>query len=417
MATRIRQHLIIFGLIHAFLFLLVYSLFSYRYGAGVLERYVALQIINGEVPYIDFANEYPPLALLSFLLPALVGRTLIVYTQVFAVEMLLLDLLAMALIAALASRFKLPVSKTLTMYTLFIAAMGPITVSRYDLLPAALVLAALYTFINGKNKSSWALLALGFTAKLYPIIIAPLFALYYLRRRQYRQLAAGCVTFLGVTVILILPWLVLDAGSLLSFLKYHAERGLHSESTYGSALLVAQLLNLTHVQAGLTFGSWNLMSPLADGLAAVSFYITAALLLFIYAWYGHWLWHQSNRVVKAGVPGNEAARLLLIYSTLIILAFLLTNKVLSPQYLVWLCPLLPLVIGERDYWVWALFALVGVITQFIYPYHYIDFELVKPYAVILLFARNLLVVALLVLLIFLHKLIPVLEKLAQSKPA
>lgn len=415
MFTRLRQPLVIFGLVHAILFLLVFSLLSDNYGAGLLERFFALKILDGQVPYIDFATEYPPLALLSFLLPALVWRTPLAYTRVFAVEMLVLDLLALALIAVLANRLKLPVSKTLTMYTLFVAAMGPIMVSRYDLLPAVLVLAALYTCITGKNKSAWALLALGFAAKLYPIIIAPFFALYCLRRRQYARLIAGSATFLGVTLILILPWLVLDARSLLSFLSYHAERGLHSESTYGSILLVGQLLNLTRVQAGLTFGSWNLMSPLTDKLATVSIYITAALLLIIYAGYGRWLWRQPNRVVEVGALGNESAWILLGYSSLAILAFLLANKVFSPQYLIWLCPLLPLVIAERHYWLWVLFALSGVVTQFIYPYHYIEFEMGQPYVVVLLFGRNLLLIILTVLTIFLLGIVPAPGKLAEAK--
>ena len=336
-----RRPLFIFGLIHTFIFLLIFTPLGANYGAGVIEHFFALRILDRLVPYIDFATEYPPLALLSFLLPALVFRTPLAYTRAFALEMLLLDLLALALIAALTIRLKRSVWHTLVLYTLFVVAVGPIMISRYDLLPAVLVLAALYAFVSGNHKSAWALLALGIAAKLYPIIIVPFFALYYLRQRQYPRLISGSVTLLVVLLVISLPWLVLDARSLLSFLHYHAERGLHSESTYGSILLVGQLLNLTQVPASMTFGSWNLVSPLADKLASASLYIAAALLFIMYILYGRSLWRQQI-TLQTKILDRDPTLLMCHYSVVAILVFILSNKVFSPQYLIWLCPLLPL---------------------------------------------------------------------------
>jgi len=77
--------------------------------------------------------------------------------------------------------------------------------------------------------------------------------------------------------------------------------------------------------------------------------------------------------------------------------------------------LLPLVIAERHYWLWVLFALSGVVTQFIYPYHYIEFEMGQPYVVVLLFGRNLLLIILTVLTIFLLGIVPAPGKLAEAK--
>ena len=79
---------------------------------------------------------------------------------------------------------------------------------------------------------------------------------------------------------------------------------------------------------------------------------------------------------------------------------LLTSKVLSPQFLIWLCPLIPLVKGRWRYFTLVLFLVIGGITQYIYPHNYIDFELAtlgselgKPYLVVMLALRNLLLMA------------------------
>jgi uncharacterized membrane protein len=146
-------------------------------GSGEFERQIALKILDGQVPYRDFVNEYPSLALFTFLLPALFFRAPLAYHLAFAAELLLFDLLAMALIAFVAACFKISLRRSLTVYTFVIVAVGPLITMRYDLLPAVLVLAALTSFMIGRTKTAWAVLALGVTAKLYPVIIAPLFVI------------------------------------------------------------------------------------------------------------------------------------------------------------------------------------------------------------------------------------------------
>ncbi len=136
-----RRSLVIFGVMHLFVFCLFIVVAQFFYPAtGELERYVSLEILNGHVPYRDFAFEYPPLALLSFLVPGLISRTPLGYNLAFAAEMLLFDAIAIGLMASLATRLKISVSNSLVVYTLLILAIGPLAISRYDLLPAMLVL-------------------------------------------------------------------------------------------------------------------------------------------------------------------------------------------------------------------------------------------------------------------------------------
>jgi hypothetical protein len=91
------------------------------------------------------------------------------------------------------------------------------------------------------------------------------------------------------------------------------------------------------------------------------------------------------------MSGSDVADLIR-FSSLAIIVFMLANKVFSAQYLAWLCPLLPLIIGEQRYKVATLFVVAGVLTQYIYPYDYNSFELGEALPVFVLFVRNILLI-------------------------
>jgi uncharacterized membrane protein len=396
-----KRNIIIFVSIHIFIFLVVLPLLAYFFmkGTGGWEAYIARMMLEGHIPYHPFVSgfEYPPLALLSFLLPGLITTSMPAYAWLFATEMMIFDLLALLMLADLASTFKTSVRNTLAVYTLIILATGPILIARYDLLPAMLVLAAVWAFIKGKNKLAWAAAALGFAAKLYPLIIIPFFFIYQLKNRQYSRLIKGGAVFLITLVVLFLPWAVIDANGFWHSFTYHFERGLHAESTYGTALLSGQVLGLTTVEGALTYGSWNLSSPLADNLAKISFPVSAGFLLIVYGIFT-WRLRKDSEGEPTASLSEPSAMMLLNYTALAVAVFLLTNKVFSAQYLAWLCPLLPLVAGGREYSVPALFMAAAVLTQYVYPYNYIDFELVKAVPVFVLTFRNLLLVFMAILI-------------------
>jgi uncharacterized membrane protein len=389
-----KKTLLVFAAVQIFIFLVLFPVLAQFYypATGALELWLAERMLDGQIPYHDFSSEYPPLALLSFLLPGLIFDNTITYSWGFAFEFLLFDLLILLMLYDLASFFNIQPRTMLAVYTLIIIATGPILVCRYDLLPAMLVLGALWAFIKGKNKLAWAAIAMGFAAKLYPVIIIPFFMIYQLRHGQFKRLVEGGAVFLGVTALFILPWVVIDAPGYLESWTYHLERGLHSESTYGTALLAGQVLGITSMEGILNYGSWNLISPLADSLAKVSFYISAVSLIAVY---GLFAWNSRRDVNESGEKAlsRPAAITLIQYTTLAVIVFMVTNKVFSAQYMVWLCPLLPLVIGEKRYLVAGLFLVAAVFTQYVYPYDYGGFERGQALPVFALFFRNLLLIA------------------------
>ncbi len=394
-----RAPLIPFILLRALIFLVFFFLArQFYFDPGALELDFARHILEGKLPYRDFASEYPPLALISFLLPALICPTNPAYIIAFALEMLVFDLATLGLIASLAPRLKFSVEYLLGVYTVLIIAVGPIVILRYDLLPATLTLAALTSFIDGGNLTAWLLTAFGASAKLYPVIIAPLMALNLFHRREIGKLIKGGIAFILTFLIINLPFYLLSPENFLDIFTYHAKRGLHAESSYASVLLIGRILGLNRVTGRFNFGSWNLASPLADRLADLSFYISASLLLTVYAIYFWKLGRKPEPPKEKPEMTPAGTELFLRYGTLAVAIFLTTGKVLSPQYLIWLLPLLPVARGRCHTAQWLIFAAAGFTTQFIFPYNYINFETFNPPYVLVMAIRNALLIVLAVML-------------------
>jgi hypothetical protein len=199
---------------------------------------------------------------------------------------------------------------------------------------------------------------------------------------------------LVIAGVIAIPWLIIDSHSFFYFIRYQAERGLQSESSYASVLLVGQILGLTSVKGAFSFGSWNLSSPLADNLSEISSFITAGLLIVSYIIFGFNQWYQKNPKVKNQSSKENQMDFLIRYSLIVILILILTNKVFSPQYLIWVCPLLLLLKTRQRYLIWTIFMVIAVLTQWVFPYHYQEYELVKAGPVLIEAARNVMVVLL-----------------------
>jgi uncharacterized membrane protein len=381
-----RCQLVFFSLAHVIILpLLFYTVYKTPYSSlGIYFDY-ASRVMCGNIPYQDFIMEYPPFAMFFFILPRLFNTSFDVYTVIFQAGIFLFDLLGLFLIYRIAQRTGKAPWKMLTVYTIAILAIGPIIFKQYDIFPAIMVLLSLYCFWIGQHKTSWVILALATMTKIYPVVIAPIFLLYYVRNHHYQRIWQGILVFIATSMVVVLPFIAADPGGLLSFMDYHTERGMQLESTYSSFTLIAGKLGWISTQLGFSAGSWNITGPLADTLSTLS---TVTLLFFLLMSY----WFIYSRIQ----PGNSRILDLGTYSLLAIAVFLISNKVLSPQYLIWLIPLIPLMCGMR-YTIWVVFAVIGALTYYIFPLHYVELIYLETWPIAILLVRNILLILLTVL--------------------
>jgi len=379
--------LAIFSLATVLIFVWLFNtIYTTPYSAtGIYYKY-ASQLINGLVPYRDFSFEYPPFALFFFALPRLLTSNYDTFALYYHYEVLVFVLIGLLVVYSIARRLGKAPWKLMIIYILGILAIGPIIAQQYDIFPAVLAVLAVYFFWLGKHKTSWVLLALGALTKIFPIILAPVFLLYYLRNRQYRYLWSGILVFVAICLVVVVPVFFYGMGAIRELISYHAQRGLQIESSYSSFFLVADKLGMISVIPVFNFGSWNLDSPLANALATLSTYFLVVLLLIAYGFI-------YNRMK----PGKSQFSRLGAYSILVITIVLVSSKVLSPQYLIWLIPFLPLLSGKWRYPMIIVFIVVGILTYYIFPHNYLGLINLRLIVVAALFFRNLLLILLAIL--------------------
>jgi hypothetical protein len=103
--------------------------------------------------------------------------------------------------------------------------------------------------------------------------------------------------------------------------------------------------------------------------------------------------------------GQATNERLLRYSAAAVCAFVAFGKVLSPQFLLWLIPLVPLVRGRRGLGATGLLTAALVLTQVWFPRRYWDYVYAFRGADAVL-ARNLALVALLAVLVWPDRVAP-----------
>jgi hypothetical protein len=97
--------------------------------------------------------------------------------------------------------------------------------------------------------------------------------------------------------------------------------------------------------------------------------------------------------------GPATKERLIRYSATCVAAFIAFGKVLSPQFLIWLLPLVPLVRGRRGLVASGILAVALVLTQLWFPYRYWRLALQQDeIASWLVLARDLVLVALVAVL-------------------
>jgi hypothetical protein len=346
-------------------------------------------IAAGEVPYRDFRVEYPPAALPIFAAPA-IGHTTSSfesYQQLF--ESLMYAAAALALVALAFALRCLRAGFAQTVGVLAFAGLAPlmlgsVVLSRFDLWPAAICAGAVAALVCGRPRVGLGLLGLGVATKLWPGVVAPFAFVYVWRRQGRRQALAAGGWFAGVLAAWVLPFLIVSPSGLWHSVSGQLTRPLQIESLGSSFLLVAHQLGLD-ITMRSSHGSQNLDGTAPDVIGVVQTGIQLALLVALLL---------AFLRLRRPLPDD-----LVRYAAAAVVAFVALGKVLSPQFLIWLVPLVLLVRGRRGLVATLLLGCAAVLTQIWFPYRYWDLALAfDPLSSWLVFVRDLVLVGLLAVL-------------------
>jgi hypothetical protein len=334
----------------------------------------------GQVPYRDFAVEYPPGALPVFLAPALADSD---FRVVFEWLMALCGCGVVVAVALAGRRLGFGFG-TLAFVALSPLAIGSVILTRFDLWPAMLASFALAALVHDRYRLGHGLLGAAIAAKLYPVVLLPLTVAYVWRRRGRREGIVCAALAIGVPLLAYLPFAVLAPEGVLRSVGRQLSRPLQIESLGSAVALAAHDLFGSSVEVGSSHGSQNLVGTFPDVLAVALSIAQVGVLA--------WLWLRFARSRELPSPLELA-----VNAAAALTAFVALGKVLSPQFLIWL---VPVVVLARRASANAMLAAALVLTQLWFPFRYWDLvRELDPRVSWLVLARDLVLLALLATLV------------------
>lgn len=355
-------------------------------------------------PYRDYLVEYPPGFFLFTTLPALLlpaGDHGDLYRILFCTEMALLLGLGTWLCTRMRPLLPPAVRLDSDSWLWLLGAvgallLGPVSTHRLDPVVSVLLCGLSWAALSGRPALLGGLLAVAIASKGVPLLVAPIWAVYLYLRPQASQVPAdrgGLARALAAGVLVggVLVGGVLACYGLAPFdsLRYHGLRPLQLESTGAAVLGVLQAGWPGTVANVMSYGSYNLLpvGPTLAGMDALLRKLGAPLLLLgglgIYVLVALRLRALARSLALAAM-GEWALRGQLA----VLVLYMVSGKVFSPQYLVWLLPLGLFLALRRGPHLTRLLLLVLGLTQLVFPGLYELLNRLHPAAFAVVLLRN-----------------------------
>ena len=371
----------------------------------VQQRVGELRPIDGVArdalsPYTDFTCEYPPGVLLIFaalrLLFPSVGAFSVAYATLAAATAAL-SICYLFSGAAKARQTGRELWFTVGALVAWIYLAGSFIVSRFDIFTVPFVLGAIASMRHKRFGLAGMLLGLGAAIKLWPALLVLPFAIHTLdpkwrlraaapiHRRLLRGLwlcACSALAFAIPHLIMIVAFGTSPADSI-GYLRYMADRPAQIESAVGNLSALSTVLLGGIPETIFSFGSHNIASPrwvLASIQLVMVLGYTAILMLGLSL--------AKRQSISAETPGS--IKTLACLSGTIIVLVLLTSKVFSGEYLIWLMPFVFLCGTRRAI---ILYCAALAMLKIVYN-QYDAVTSAQLTGSLLVFAKNLLITAL-----------------------
>jgi len=343
--------------------------------------------LNGAIGSTPYLSWYPPLTLLPITLPRLLTDDFGLYSFLFGLEMAAIVAAGLLIVARIDRGWNRALGAPAITWTYVgLALLAGFVVSwRFDALPAILVAGAVLAALGGNAVTTGVLLGLGADLKLYPVVLLPAVLAWFWAMGRSRDAARALVACAIVGGIGAGLYLLFPPASPFDLLRFQAERGLQIESLPGSVIgLLAALGATPHPGVVFAFGSYNLVAPSADSVLSWLGFVQAVALLAV-------LGVIMVRAIRERTMGVASPRTLALSLTALLLALMLTTRVLSIQYIVWLLPLTVLLSGAPRW----LGIAAAILTALVFPFVYDGVLQLSVVPVTVLVLRNAALVAML----------------------
>jgi hypothetical protein len=370
-----------FALVHVLLSLL--ALFAPGLPMGdvsiVYKDWMRTAVEGGGIAGIDTGWVYPILAWGPIAASWLFGAA--GYDLVWLLLVAVADAAAFALLLHGRSAPRLAAARW---WLLFLVLLGPIAVGRIDAFTAPPAIAGMLWAATRPGAAAL-LLTLGTWIKVWPAAILAA-AVLVLRGRVRTVLVPAVVSVLIVLGVV----LVGGADQVFSFVTDQTGRGLQIEAVVSTPWMWLSVVPGTgsYVYYAADINTFEMHGPGAEAAASLMTPLLAVAMLGV-----------ALLGMRALARRADAARLFPLLALTFVVVFIDTNKVLSPQYIVWLAP--PVIAGliacrDGSFARPAALTLVSAaLTQIVYPYLYLFLLWSHWWMVLVLTARNVVLVVLL----------------------
>lgn len=389
---------------------LIFFFSEYISDLGLFRIIADYTIKSGYMTYRDVWFPYPPLALPFLYLPSILSDNPEAFRRIFQFEMFAGDLACLYfLVKFMRMRLNLgnkAIVSAVIMYLILGVFMGHLLYDRYDILIATVSMMAAYYFTGteSERKYSYLIILLGGLIKLVPLFLIPVFVIlgFFREKSGHAKYRAA----LNPILICVLPFIaVLLIGNLVTksmlikLIGEQGQRGIQIESVWGAPLL---LYNAVKSVKKFTTNSEYAAQHINDRDVSriylfLSKYSGFAILCVAWFFLAAGMFLRQDFIDFFLKPLNL---LLLFMATFLII--MSTQRVLSPQYVIWLIPGISIAsfsMGKKGWFLLGIGAGIVFFTWIGFDIGYWRFVNMDLFFTIVVNLRNLLILILLIFII------------------
>jgi uncharacterized membrane protein len=288
-----------------------------QYDGNIAVRYMEYPVLTGMYQYVSMALAKTYTALTKVVSAPIIAEV-VMFFNIAAFGLALAWLATVWATAQLAGPRRV--------WDAALVAASPIVIfqifTNFDALATAFATGALLAWARRKPVLAGALIGLGVAAKLYPLLLLAPLAVLAVRTGRLREVGKTALAAVLTWVLVNLPIMVLFPRGWSEFFRLNTRRGDDMDSIYNVVK---------------SFTGWRGFDPELGFWQPPTVLNTVSAVLFVSC---------CIAITYVALTAKQRPRVAQV-AFLVIAAFLLTNKVWSPQFSLWLVPLAVLALPHR----------------------------------------------------------------------